>query len=71
MNVSYWIYPAVVCISPSIGTSLSAGLTPLEGVLAAAAECADIAEVRTIAFPQEGCVGAANARSEEAPAAVA
>lgn len=31
-----------------------AGLTPLEGVLAAAAECADIAEVRTIAFPQEG-----------------
>ena len=30
------------------------GLTPLEGVLAAAAECADIAEVRTIAFPQEG-----------------
>jgi cytosine deaminase len=31
-----------------------AGLVPLEGVLAAAAECADIAEVRTIAFPQEG-----------------
>ena len=30
------------------------GLTPLAGVLAAAAECADIAEVRTIAFPQEG-----------------
>ena len=30
------------------------GLTPLEGVLAAAAECSDIAEVRTIAFPQEG-----------------
>ena len=30
------------------------GLTPLEGVLAAAADCADIAEVRTIAFPQEG-----------------
>ena len=30
------------------------GLTPLEGVLAAAAECTDIAEVRTIAFPQEG-----------------
>jgi len=29
-------------------------LTPLEGVMAAAAECADIAEVRTIAFPQEG-----------------
>src|SRR5690242_9486826 len=30
------------------------GLVPLEGVLAAAADCADIAEVRTIAFPQEG-----------------
>jgi cytosine/creatinine deaminase len=30
------------------------GLVPLEGVMAAAAECADIAEVRTIAFPQEG-----------------
>jgi cytosine deaminase len=30
------------------------GLLPLEGVMAAAAECADIAEVRTIAFPQEG-----------------
>lgn len=30
------------------------GLTPLEGVKAAAADCADIAEVRTIAFPQEG-----------------
>jgi len=30
------------------------GLLPLEGVLAAAADCADIAEVRTIAFPQEG-----------------
>ncbi len=30
------------------------GLVPLEGVLAAARDCADIAEVRTIAFPQEG-----------------
>jgi len=30
------------------------GLRPLEGVLAAAAECDDIAEVQTIAFPQEG-----------------
>ncbi len=30
------------------------GLTPLQGVMAAAADCADIAEVRTIAFPQEG-----------------
>jgi cytosine deaminase len=30
------------------------GLTPLDGVMAAAADCADIAEVRTIAFPQEG-----------------
>src|SRR5205085_1594926 len=30
------------------------GLTPLEGVLAAAADCAEIAEVQTIAFPQEG-----------------
>ncbi len=30
------------------------GLLPLQGVLAAAAECADIADVRTIAFPQEG-----------------
>jgi cytosine deaminase len=30
------------------------GLVPLEGVMAAAKDCADIAEVRTIAFPQEG-----------------
>src|SRR2546423_1220597 len=30
------------------------GLWPLEGVMAAAAACADIADVRTIAFPQEG-----------------
>ena len=30
------------------------GLVPLEGVMAAAASCADIAEVRIIAFPQEG-----------------
>lgn len=30
------------------------GLVPLQGVMAAAADCADIAEVRTIAFPQEG-----------------
>jgi len=30
------------------------GLLPLEGVMAAASDCADIAEVRTIAFPQEG-----------------
>ena len=30
------------------------GLVPLEGVMAAAADCSDIAEVRTIAFPQEG-----------------
>src|SRR5712691_668689 len=29
-------------------------LVPLEGVLAAAADCADIAELQTIAFPQEG-----------------
>src|SRR2546428_8238913 len=33
-----------------------AGLVPLEGVLAAAAETADIAEVQTIAFPQEGLI---------------
>ena len=30
------------------------GLVPLEGVMAAARDCADIAEVQTIAFPQEG-----------------
>src|SRR5947199_8905511 len=30
------------------------GLAPLEGVMAAARDCAGIAEVRTIAFPQEG-----------------
>src|SRR5438874_245751 len=30
------------------------GLVPLEGVMAAASDCSDIAEVRTIAFPQEG-----------------
>jgi len=31
-------------------------LVALEGVMAAAADCADIAEVRTIAFPQEGLI---------------
>src|SRR5438067_1752424 len=39
------------------------GLKPLEGVLAAAAECRAFAEVRTIAFPQEGIlrdIGAAD-----------
>jgi cytosine deaminase len=30
------------------------GLVPLDGVLAAARDCADIAEVHVIAFPQEG-----------------
>src|SRR3989454_5877780 len=30
------------------------GLVPLEGVMAAAADCADIGSVQTIAFPQEG-----------------
>src|SRR5438874_11336919 len=30
------------------------GLIPLEGVMAAAADCSDIASVQTIAFPQEG-----------------
>jgi cytosine deaminase len=30
------------------------GLVPLEGVLAAAQDCADIAEVQIVAFPQEG-----------------
>src|SRR2546423_3174172 len=30
------------------------GLTPLEGVMAAAADFSDIAEVRPVAFPQEG-----------------
>src|SRR5437868_7074757 len=33
-----------------------AGLRAMEGVLAAARDCASIAEVRTIAFPQEGIV---------------
>src|SRR5256884_8136799 len=32
------------------------GLVPLRGVMAAAEDCADIAEVRTIAFPQEGLI---------------
>ncbi|MDQ1618547.1 MAG: cytosine/creatinine deaminase [Actinomycetota bacterium] len=32
------------------------GLVPLEGVLAAARDCAGVAEVQTIAFPQEGIV---------------
>ena len=32
------------------------GLTPLDGVLAAAADCADIADVQVVAFPQEGIV---------------
>src|SRR5207248_8935680 len=51
------------------------GLTPLEGVMAAARDCAAIAEVQTIAFPQEGLLrdpGAYNLMREalEAGAAV-
>lgn len=38
------------------------GLVPLEGVMAAAADCADIAEVQTIAFPQEGLLRDPGAR---------
>ncbi len=43
------------------------GLVPLEGVLAAARDCADLAEVQVIAFPQEGILrdpGAADLMSE-------
>ena len=43
------------------------GLVPLEGVLAAARDCADIAEVQVIAFPQEGLLrdpGAADLMAE-------
>jgi cytosine deaminase len=37
------------------------GLTPLEGVLLAAERCRSLAEVRTIAFPQEGILRAPGA----------
>lgn len=37
------------------------GLVPLQGVLAAARDCADIADVQTIAFPQEGILRDAGA----------
>lgn len=43
------------------------GLVPLEGVLAAAADCAHLAEVHVIAFPQEGILrdpGAAELMAE-------
>ena len=43
------------------------GLVPLDGVLAAAQDCADIAEVQVIAFPQEGLLrdpGAADLMAE-------
>ena len=43
------------------------GLVPLEGVLAAARDCADIAEVQIVAFPQEGLLrdpGAADLMAE-------
>jgi cytosine deaminase len=43
------------------------GLVPLEGVLAAAADCAHLAEVHAIAFPQEGILrdrGAAELMAE-------
>jgi cytosine deaminase len=43
------------------------GLVPLEGVVAAARDCADIAEVQVIAFPQEGLLrdpGAADLMAE-------
>jgi hypothetical protein len=36
MNVSCWIYPAVVCISPSIGTSQADPMRKLPGALPAA-----------------------------------
>jgi cytosine deaminase len=38
------------------------GLVPLEGVLAAAGDCAGIADVQTIAFPQEGILRDPGAR---------
>jgi len=37
-----------------VDVDTTGGLVPLEGVLAAARDCADIAEVQVIAFPQEG-----------------
>jgi cytosine deaminase len=43
------------------------GLVPLEGVLAAAQDCADIADVQVVAFPQEGLLrdpGAADLMTE-------
>jgi cytosine deaminase len=43
------------------------GLVPLEGVLAAAQDCADIADVQVVAFPQEGLLrdpGAADLMAE-------
>jgi cytosine deaminase len=43
------------------------GLVPLDGVLAAARDCADIADVQVIAFPQEGLLrdpGAADLMAE-------
>src|SRR5205823_7025069 len=62
--------PAVIEESVRLGTTrlrshvdvdTIGGLTPLEGVMAAAADCSDIAEVRTVAFPQEGMLRAPGA----------
>jgi cytosine deaminase len=50
-----------------VDVDMIGGLVPLEGVLAAGRDCADIADVQVIAFPQEGILrdpGAADLMSE-------
>jgi len=42
------------CLRSHVDVDTIGGLIPLEGVMAAAADCSDIASVQTIAFPQEG-----------------
>src|SRR5256886_15913617 len=42
------------CLRSHVDVDTICGLIPLEGVMAAAADCSDIASVQTIAFPQEG-----------------
>ena len=52
--IEYSVRSGTTRLRSHVDVDTIGGLVPLEGVLAAAADCADIAEVQTIAFPQEG-----------------
>jgi cytosine deaminase len=61
------VLPGTTRLRSHVDVDTIGGLVPLEGVLAAAQDCADIADVQVVAFPQEGLLrdpGAANLMAE-------